>query len=324
MNAPHPPCRRIRRRGSQRGLALVCALMLMLAAMVIGVAVARGASMLRAAAHNERDRDVAQAAAEAALRDAEYDIAGAPDVTPERHAHFRPGGAAAFVDGCGHGADDLGLCRAASPPAWQVLDLAQANHPAVVPYGRFTGAVLAVGRGVLPARAPGYVIERIAPAGTTAQQGSFYRITAIGFGTRASTRVVLQSVYRLPAAGAGAGAAGGGNGHGNEGGHGNGNGHGNGGEGHDGGSDGHGGAGGRSAGSGGASGNGGGNTGDGAGNDGGAGDGNSDSDSDSGGGEGGAGDAPSPVPPPVRPLRAGRLGWREIANWTALHARVRP
>jgi type IV pilus assembly protein PilX len=326
MNAPHALCPRIRRRGSERGLALVCALMLMLAAMVIGVAVARGASMLRAAAHTERDRDVAQAAADAALRDAEHDIAGASGAMPERRAHFGGGDAAAFVDGCGRGADDLGLCRATSPPAWQVLDLAEADHPAVVPYGRFTGAVLAVGHSVLPAQAPAYVIERIIPAGTTAQQGSFYRITAIGFGTRRSTRVVLQSVFRLPLAAAGTGTAGGGsdhggpgggNGYGNEGGHGSGDGHGNEGAGHDGGNDGHGGADGRGEDGGGARDNGGGND-DGTGND------DDDDDDDGAGGGAGGGGAGGATPSPGRQLPAGRLGWREIANWTALHARARP
>jgi type IV pilus assembly protein PilX len=180
------------------GLALVCALMLMLAAMVIGLAVVRGGFVLLAAARNERDRDVAWAAAEAALRDAEHDIAGTADPPPERAAHFGPAGAGAFVDGCGRGEDDLGLCRARSPPAWQTLDLTAGNNPALVPYGRFTGARLAIGRGVLPVRLPAYVIERIAPPGATARQGSFYRITAIGFGSRASTQVVLQSLYRLP------------------------------------------------------------------------------------------------------------------------------
>ena len=68
MNTPIPH-RPVRRR-TERGLALVCALLLMLAAMVIGVAVVRGAFALLAAAGNERDRDIAQAAAEAALRDA--------------------------------------------------------------------------------------------------------------------------------------------------------------------------------------------------------------------------------------------------------------
>lgn len=219
---------------TQRGLVLVCALMLMLAAMVIGVAVARGAFVLLAAAHNERDRDMAQAAAEAALRDAEHDIAGTADSPPDRAAHFGPAGSAAFVDGCGHGADDLGLCLARAPPAWQTLDLTDENSPALVPYGRFTGAALAVGGGMSPARLPAYVIERIAPPGATAQQGSFYRITAIGFGMRASTRIVLQSLYRLPAPAAGTGGGqGGGNGGGNDSGSGNGDG-----EGHDNGNDG--------------------------------------------------------------------------------------
>jgi type IV pilus assembly protein PilX len=268
---------------TQRGLVLVCALMLMLAAMVIGVAVARGAFVLLAAAHNERDRDVAQAAAEAALRDAEHDIAGTASSPPDRAAHFGPAGSAAFVDGCGHGADDLGLCLARAPPAWQTLDLTAEDNPVLVPYGRFTGAALAVGRGMLPVRLPAYVIERIAPPGATAQQGSFYRITAIGFGTRASTRVVLQSLYRLPAPRAGgdqgsgdgnSGKNGGENGGGNDSGSGNGDG-----EGHDNGNDG-------------AHGNGNGNS--------------------------------TSARPQGRQLPAGRIGWRDIANWAELHARARP
>jgi len=246
----------------ERGLALVCALTLMLAAMVIGVAVARGAFVLLASARNERDRDMAQAAAEAALRDAEHDIAGAAGVPRERSAHFGPAGGHAFVDGCGHGADDLGLCRARSPPAWQALDLADAGNPALVPYGHFTGAALEVGRAALPARLPAYVIERIAPAGATAQLGSFYRVTAIGFGARTSTRVVLQLLVRLPPPASGA-----------EGNHGHGN------------------------------------------------------DSDEGhddGNDGAHGGGPPPAQPQGRRLPAGRIGWREIANWDELHARARP
>ncbi len=258
-------------RAHERGLALVCALTLMVATMVIGVAVARGAFVLLASARNERDRDVARAAAEAALRDAEHDIAGAAGVPPDRHAHFGPAGDHAFVDECGRGAADLGLCRARAPPAWQALDLADAGNPALVPYGRFTGAALAVGRGALTARLPAYVIEKIAPAGATAPLGSFYRVTAIGFGTRTSTRVVLQSLVRLPPP---AGGAGGERGHGNAGGS-------EGGE-----------------------------------------------DSDEGHDEGnddahGSGDPP-PAGPQERPLPAGRIGWREVANWDELHARARP
>jgi len=279
---------------TQRGLVLVCALMLMLAAMVIGVAVARGAFILLAAAHNERDRDVAQAAAEAALRDAEHDIAGTADAPPDRAAHFGPDGAGAFVDGCGRGADDLGLCEARAPPAWQTLDLAAGDNPALVPYGHFTGAALAVGRSVLPARLPAYLIERIAPPGATAQQGSFYRITAIGFGTRASTRVVLQSLYRLPTpAPTAAPGAGHGNGAGNAG---------------------------AGAGS------------HGDGNDSGDNDGNESGEGHVNGNDGAPGGDPngngngnhSPPQPQGRQLPAGRIGWRDIANWAELHARAQP
>jgi len=298
-------------RRMERGLALVCALVLMLATMAIGLAVVRGAFALLAAAHNERDRDVALASAEAALRDGEHDVAGTGTApSPERIAHFAPAGAAAFVAGCGRGADDLGLCLATGPPAWQTLDLADADNPALVPYGRFTGAVLAVGRGVLPARLPAYVIERIAPAGSTAQQGTFYRITAIGFGMRTSTRAVLQSVYRLPLAAAStAGGAGSGGASGGDSGAGNGaasdNGDGSGGGANGGRNDGVDGAG---------DGNGNGDsTGNGTSNDNGNGDGN-------GNGNGNA----SSSAQQGRLLPAGRVGWREIANWAELHARTRP
>jgi type IV pilus assembly protein PilX len=266
------------RRRTERGLALVCALLLMLAAMVIGVAVVRGAFALLAAAGNERDRDIAQAAAEAALCDAEHDIAGraVTSATPApagRAAYFGPDGAAAFVDGCGRGAADRGLCLARSPPVWQLLDLAAGDNPALVPYGQMTGAVLAVGRGGLPARLPAYLIERITPTGATAGQGVFYRITAIGFGARASTQVVLQSLYRLPPSTGGAGAGGG---------HGDGNGN--------------------------------------------------DDDNDHGGphdnghdnGHGDGHGNGNPGQPQAHQLPAGRIGWREIANWSELHARTHP
>lgn len=199
------PTRRARKR--EWGMVLICALMLMLAAMVIGVAIARGAVGALAAARNERDREVAQAAAEAALRDGERDIAGTVAPLSERAAQFSAAGAAAFVDGCGHGGADRGLCSDTATPAWQSIDLAAAGNPVLVPYGYFTGAQMATGRGLLPARLPAYLIERLAPAGVGAEQGSYYRISAIGFGMRAATQVVLQSLYHKPAPpGEGAGA----------------------------------------------------------------------------------------------------------------------
>lgn len=191
--------RRVRPR--QQGLALVCALMLMLAAMIVGVSVARAAFGSKAAAWQARERMVAQAAAEAALRDAERDIAGGAQPASSRAAWFAAPAGGGFADGCGQGSEDLGLClpaEAPAPPIWARVDLAAEASAVLVPYGRYTGAVLAVGGPMLPARLPGYLIERLAPAGAGAQHGSFYRITAIGFGTRTSSRVVLQALHRRP------------------------------------------------------------------------------------------------------------------------------
>jgi type IV pilus assembly protein PilX len=189
MSAPCParPPRPPRR---ERGLVLLCALLLMLAAMLAGLAMARTTFASVAAARYERERLVARGAAEAALLDAERDIEGS--ATPARAALFTAAGAPAWPAGCGQGEHERGLCGARDPPAWQTLDLAAPDNAALVPYGALTGAPMAVGSGLLPARLPAYVIERLAPA------GGLYRITAIGFGTRAPVQVVLQALYHKP------------------------------------------------------------------------------------------------------------------------------
>jgi type IV pilus assembly protein PilX len=213
--APHSTCCRdarpyVRpqwcRRPDERGLALVFALMLMLGALILGVSVARTAFASMAAARMERERIVASAAAEAALADAEADIGGGAQPSSARAAWFAgsgsSGGSGGFADGCGHGSQDLGLCLPAAaplPPTWQAIDLAGEDDAPVVPYGRYTGATLAVGGGFLPARLPAYLVEQLAPAGAGPPPQNLYRITAIGFGTRAASRVVLQAIYRRPA-----------------------------------------------------------------------------------------------------------------------------
>ncbi|UUZ55345.1 pilus assembly protein [Massilia sp. H-1] len=68
-----------------------------------------------------------------------------------------------------------------------------------VEYGRFTAAIMPVGRAMLPARLPRYIIEQLpfVRAGESAgqQQALFFRITAIGFGANPVHCVVLQSYY---------------------------------------------------------------------------------------------------------------------------------
>lgn len=272
---------------AEGGLALICVLLLLAAAMVIGVAVARGAFALLASARNEGDRVTARLAAEAALLDAERDIEGTgtdPDPDPDAAARAallaQPDGAA-FVAACGRGSADLGLCQAGTPPAWQAIDLADPEGAALVPYGRYTGAMLPLGTATLPARLPGYLVERLAPDGADPAPGNVYRITAIGFGMRASTQVVLQSLYRKPAPDAPV-AAGAGDAEDAE---------------DDAGDD---------------------DTDD-AGADG--------SDPDDAAAPGPDPPPTTPAPPappttPAAPLPTGRIGWREIVNWPELHARA--
>jgi len=238
----------------ERGLALVCALMLMLGALILGVSIARTAFGSMAAARMERERVVARAAAEAALADAEADIEGGNLPSSARAAWFAGGGggnsggtgsagSGGFAGGCGRGSQDLGLCLPAapsSPPLWQAIDLDGENDTPVVPYGRYTGATLAIGGGILPARLPAYLVEQLKPAGAGPPAHHLYRITAIGFGTRPATRIVLQAVYRKPTVPAAAPPA----------------------------------------------------------------------------GPGGAGTSAGTAPP------AGRISWREVANWPELHARA--
>ncbi|MEN3278358.1 MAG: type pilus assembly protein PilX [Massilia sp.] len=175
----------------QRGAALVTVLFLMLAVLMMSVSSVRAALSAAKSAAAERDRHVARAAAEAALRDGERDIEGAAGPASPRTAIFAAAGAGAFAERCADGAERTGLCRFTPPPgipAWQAVDLAGER---TVEYGRFSGRSMPLGAGQLPARLPRYLIELLPSPGAPPR----YRITAIGFGADPATIVVLQGYY---------------------------------------------------------------------------------------------------------------------------------
>lgn len=196
--APHPA----------EGVALIAALFVMLAVSLLALGVARIAFDAERSARAARDRQLALQAAEAGLVDAERDIDGGANPASLRAAMFRSDGAIGFVPGCGREPHNLGLCAfdAGATPAWQLVDGA-----ATTPYGRFTGAVFpaaaaapaAAAGGPLPLAPPRYVIELlpVVMAGEDAGVGQqkLFRVTAFGYGARAGTLVVLQSVYRTAA-----------------------------------------------------------------------------------------------------------------------------
>jgi len=180
----------------QRGISLVTTLVLMLATLGLGVAVMGVNAMEERMIANTKDRDVALQAAEAALRDAEQDVAS--NISPS----------SAFSDTC-----TSGLC---TPPSQRDSLGALASLPVddarlgfdwtvdanVRRYGQFTGAP------GFPnvADQPRYVIEKFSFLGTPAGEsvvlgaeptapGVGYRITARAVGARPETVVVLQSIY---------------------------------------------------------------------------------------------------------------------------------
>lgn len=197
----------------QSGAALIVSLLMLIAVSLLGMSVAQLALEGGKAARNERDRQLAFHAAEAALLDAELDIQESPDNERSRSSLFAPDCIQEFLKKkrCGTATEDqfLGLYMPVpkdGSPAWQsIVNASDATGMAkmvkTVPYGHFTGRFYPVGEGPLPGKVPHYLIELL-PDRTPGQDATeegwriLYRITAIGFGMRETTRVVLQTIYR--------------------------------------------------------------------------------------------------------------------------------
>jgi len=195
---------------TQCGAALIVTLLMLVAVLMLGMSAAQLALQTEKASRNDRDRSIAFEAAEAALADAELDIEKSPDAKRSRSAMFSKDSTRNFPgdgeDICGTGESNaaLGLCAYRPPgkaPAWLSVDFDDVSPESTqsVPLGRFTGRRFQVGVGNLPGRLPRYIIELMAynRQGESAERRSyFYRITAVGFGPRSVTQVMLQTIYR--------------------------------------------------------------------------------------------------------------------------------
>ena len=186
---------RRRRAVSQRGLSLVTTLLFTVAALVLGVSVMGVNVMQERIIGNTKDRDFAFQAAEAALRDAEQDIAA--NVKSDT----------AFTDACTNGLCTAPTLRSPIPatgalPVDKQPGFSWATAANVRTYGQYTAATALPG----VAQPPAYVIEKIGNLGTpsgesmtigtaAATAGVGYRVTARAIGARAETNVVLQSIY---------------------------------------------------------------------------------------------------------------------------------
>jgi len=203
----------------QRGFSLIVVLLILVVATVLGVGAAQVSLVNERSARNDRDTEVAFQAAEAALVDAETDVLGPNDDARQRLCLFNRQDVTAFVEGCGGAGTQQGLCAPAEPgadPAWMAADLSAENGRSVA-LGTFTGrtyfsgdAATGTRAGALPAHAPRYIVEAIRSRGgwqanalqsASAQDASYlFRVTAIGYGMRDETQVVLQTNLYKPAA----------------------------------------------------------------------------------------------------------------------------
>ena len=179
----------------EQGAALIVCMLMMLVLLMLGTSGAQIAIQEEKASRHELDRLVAFQAAEAALKDGEHDVEKL-----SRVEQFEMQGKSRAAGYCEAGMNNpfLGLCRPAPPevfPMWQKIDLD--GQVASVPYGYFTGRASAGADNAVP---PGYLIEVLPqhPADEgrmDALRDRIYRITAIGYGLKERTQVVLQSYF---------------------------------------------------------------------------------------------------------------------------------
>ena len=180
-------------RSRQAGISLFPAMMFLLVLTVLSIGALNSAMMEEKMVGNTKDTNVAFQMAEAALRDAEVDIAA--NITQT----------SVFTAGCGNG-----LCTPpstwATPSSTDISKLVDWSNSGITRrYGAFTGAAPLS----LVAQQPVYVIERLSqlPRGPgrsaglgvapPPSAGTVYRITVFATGARPETRVMLQSTYAM-------------------------------------------------------------------------------------------------------------------------------
>lgn len=201
------------RRGRHRGASLVVVLIMLSVIFIIGIISARLSLFGERSARNDRDRQIAFQSAEAALLDAELDIYGPNTAGNKRVCTFDSKKPSEFVEGCGTGTQ-TGMCLNTASPgdAWKVVkalyvsETGSGSSNKTVEYGQFTGQSLPQGASGLPVRPPRYIIEAVPYAGTGAANDAVasgkpeqaFLVTAMGFGFRQETQVLLQALVYKP------------------------------------------------------------------------------------------------------------------------------
>jgi type IV pilus assembly protein PilX len=212
------------------GFSLIVALMMLIVIILLGVSGSQMAINEERGSRNDRDRQLAFQAAEAAIKDAETEIYGSASLVcnlPGLQSHGKMRSASGiytcfnqdyivgYVSGCSS-PPNAGLClNNPSTPAYLdstnvdfLKDASGAGNNHTVVYGQYTGRSFASqatsGFSAQPISAypPRYIIEAIpkntsvdsTTAGACSGLPCMFRITAIGFGANPNSQVVLQAV----------------------------------------------------------------------------------------------------------------------------------
>ncbi len=207
MNANFPRFLATRARKNEGGFVLATALIFLVALTILGVSALGVNSLEEKMLGYSRDRQVALQAADAALRDAERYLLSGNVI-----------GATNFLADCSQG-KGLYQIQTSGVPIWAALEYGSsckddawggkssavnAVNGKSFKYGADSGVgefKLDSSRGV--ASQPRFIIEVLTISSGSrkigfgaASQRYVYRVTAVGFGQRLTTRVLLQAVFR--------------------------------------------------------------------------------------------------------------------------------
>lgn len=180
------PGTRLKKGSDQKGTALVVSLLFLVILSLIAVSSISTATLEERMARNSRDQNIAFQAAEAALKDAETDIAG---VATTRVPVISPGAFAGIAAG---DCSATGLCTpaAAGNNVWEGSPSRLEDTAKSIAYSNYTASqtLPITGNGAV-SQQPRYVIEYLGAVGIQ----SLYRVTVVGYGGVATTKVILQS-----------------------------------------------------------------------------------------------------------------------------------
>ncbi len=220
---------------AQQGMALIVVLGMLSVVFVIATISIRLTLLAERSARNDRDRQIAFQAAEAALSDAELDIMGPNADAQNRCNLIDANQTSLFTEGCGFNTTDKtrGLCSSNAPtedtnykPLYATVnfdvDPSNGSDRKYVNFGEFTGRAAYfknTAGGGMSSKNPRYIIERITgyqaltrtvgPGGQVSinvdpgdppkrPPPSAFLITALGYGVSENTRVMLQALIFKP------------------------------------------------------------------------------------------------------------------------------